>query len=71
MPKITHPGVAGHAEVNERTLPFWLRGGWELADGEPEPVDDLEAGFHPSTVTEAVADDPAVGQSTSTPTTEE
>lgn len=136
MPKITHPGVTGTAEVSDKTLPFWLRNGWSLADGEPEPAEPgvivlarvktdaekyareagltderrwvyaqdadtvtglapedytlavlpgftehrhhedivaalLEAGFHPSTVAPAVAEDPAGGQPTSAPNSEE
>lgn len=32
MPEITHPNVQGTAVVDDRTVDFWLKQGWELVD---------------------------------------
>lgn len=37
MPKLTHPDAKVPFEAPDKVVPFWLRAGWALADGESAP----------------------------------
>ncbi|MHB1063531.1 MAG: hypothetical protein ACYC1Z_03395 [Georgenia sp.] len=79
MPKITHDGVEGVADVPEKVLPFWLRSGWVLVVDEPaeepplpapRPRSRRRAATTPATVP-AAGNDSTGGRDHSTTSTEE